>query len=190
MLIGIRKSWLTISNALRFISQLVNSRNGVNTKTYSPPLSHAYSPFWTSVLSVLRFTYSDYTFGIIKLLLLHKFTVVFCSICIILLQYYNVKWSLQTYLFWHDLTLYCSGVITVDVPLDNLEINQCPQSFTVPNAFKNTARCHSKSTKVSLIGNFQISVSRFICSFAFIVSYISVIFNIYMRIAKRFLCSI
>ncbi|XP_063442407.1 uncharacterized protein LOC134722716 [Mytilus trossulus] len=38
-----------------------------------------------------------------------------------------------------------AGVVTVDVPLDNLEINQCPQSFSVANAFKNTARCHISS---------------------------------------------
>ncbi|KAK3097577.1 hypothetical protein FSP39_011090 [Pinctada imbricata] len=37
------------------------------------------------------------------------------------------------------------GVITVDVKLDYLEINQCPGDFSVANAFKNTARCHYKS---------------------------------------------
>ncbi|XP_005102873.2 uncharacterized protein LOC101862881 [Aplysia californica] len=39
------------------------------------------------------------------------------------------------------------GVATVDVPLSLLEINQCPQPFTVANAFKNTARCDYLSTK-------------------------------------------
>ncbi|KAL8589311.1 hypothetical protein ACOMHN_052314 [Nucella lapillus] len=33
------------------------------------------------------------------------------------------------------------GVVTVDVPLSLLELNQCPQGFGVANAFKNTARC-------------------------------------------------
>ncbi|XP_050398522.1 uncharacterized protein LOC126816272 [Patella vulgata] len=39
------------------------------------------------------------------------------------------------------------GVVTVDVPLGALEINQCPQPFHVANAFKNTARCDLESTK-------------------------------------------
>lgn len=50
---------------------------------------------------------------------------------------------IYTYLF-----SYFSGIVTIDVPLDNLEPNQCPQPFYVANAFKNTARCHTKSTKV------------------------------------------
>ena len=41
------------------------------------------------------------------------------------------------------------GVVIVDVPLDELDINQCPAPFHVPNAFKNTARCHFESTYVS-----------------------------------------
>lgn len=48
------------------------------------------------------------------------------------------------------------GVVTVDVPLDLLEINPCPQPFYVQNAFKNTARCHTESTTVSTITPFQI----------------------------------
>ena len=40
------------------------------------------------------------------------------------------------------------GVVTVDVPLDLLEINPCPQPFSVQNAFKNTARCPTESTTV------------------------------------------
>ncbi|CAG5117529.1 unnamed protein product, partial [Candidula unifasciata] len=38
------------------------------------------------------------------------------------------------------------GVTTVDVPLNLLEINQCAQSFSEANAFKNTARCDYFST--------------------------------------------
>nr|KAG5707180.1 hypothetical protein BaRGS_017864 [Batillaria attramentaria] len=34
----------------------------------------------------------------------------------------------------------------VDVPLNLLELNQCPQGFGVANAFKNTARCDYEST--------------------------------------------
>ncbi|XP_076444630.1 uncharacterized protein LOC143282762 isoform X1 [Babylonia areolata] len=37
------------------------------------------------------------------------------------------------------------GVVTVDVSLDYLDINQCPSNFYVANAFKNTARCDYQS---------------------------------------------
>ena len=38
----------------------------------------------------------------------------------------------------------------MDVKLDYLQINQCPGPFNQANAFKNTAKCHFKSTYVSL----------------------------------------
>ncbi|ESO11626.1 hypothetical protein HELRODRAFT_108901 [Helobdella robusta] len=38
------------------------------------------------------------------------------------------------------------GVVTVDVMLNELDINQCPQDYFVPNAFKDTARCHYETT--------------------------------------------
>ncbi|KAK2162767.1 hypothetical protein LSH36_92g05014 [Paralvinella palmiformis] len=38
------------------------------------------------------------------------------------------------------------GVVRVDVRLDLLDINQCPMDFHVPNAFKDTARCHFDNT--------------------------------------------
>jgi hypothetical protein len=38
------------------------------------------------------------------------------------------------------------GVVTVDIRLDELDINQCPQDYFVPNAFKDTARCHYDTT--------------------------------------------
>lgn len=38
------------------------------------------------------------------------------------------------------------GVVTVAVKLDELDINQCPQDYFVPNAFKDTARCHYETT--------------------------------------------
>lgn len=55
-------------------------------------------------------------------------------------------------LFYNDVTVLRlrRGVVTVDVPLDLLELNQCPQSFGVANAFKNTARCNTVSTKVRI----------------------------------------
>ena len=40
------------------------------------------------------------------------------------------------------------GVVIVDVPLFWLDINQCPQDYFVPNAFKDTARCHYDTTYV------------------------------------------
>lgn len=40
------------------------------------------------------------------------------------------------------------GVVIVDVPLSWLDINQCPQDYFVPNAFKDTARCHYDTTYV------------------------------------------
>jgi len=40
------------------------------------------------------------------------------------------------------------GVVIVDVQLDWLDINQCPQDYFVPNAFKDTARCHYDTTYV------------------------------------------
>ena len=51
-------------------------------------------------------------------------------------------------------------MVTVDIPLDNLEINQCPQPFSIANAFKNTARCHSRSTKVSILAIMAIDNRR------------------------------
>ncbi|CAG2204956.1 unnamed protein product [Mytilus edulis] len=55
-----------------------------------------------------------------------------------------------------------AGVVTVDVPLDNLEINQCPQSFNVANAFKNTARCHI-STECRKIPGYKYSRGAYRC---------------------------
>ncbi|CAD5117999.1 DgyrCDS6740 [Dimorphilus gyrociliatus] len=42
------------------------------------------------------------------------------------------------------------GVVTVDVKLETLDLNQCPAEFYIANAFKNTARCHYESTYVSI----------------------------------------
>ena len=43
----------------------------------------------------------------------------------------------------------CRGVVIVDTKLDELDINQCPNDYHVPNAFKDTARCDFQSTYVS-----------------------------------------
>jgi len=42
------------------------------------------------------------------------------------------------------------GVVTVDVDLYWLDINQCPQDYFMPNAFKDTARCHYDTTYVCI----------------------------------------
>ncbi|XP_061196658.1 uncharacterized protein LOC133204933 [Saccostrea echinata] len=56
-----------------------------------------------------------------------------------------------------------AGVVTVDVPLDLLEINPCPQPFHVQNAFKNTARCHTQSTTCRPIEGFRFSRTAYAC---------------------------
>ncbi|GAB1603596.1 uncharacterized protein LOC115222177 [Argonauta hians] len=38
------------------------------------------------------------------------------------------------------------GVVTVDVDINHLDIDQCPADFYVANAFKNTARCDYETT--------------------------------------------
>ncbi|XP_062592341.1 uncharacterized protein LOC134253767 [Saccostrea cucullata] len=56
-----------------------------------------------------------------------------------------------------------TGVVTVDVPLDLLEINACPQPFYVNNAFKNTARCHTQSTNCRPKRGFRFSRTAYAC---------------------------
>ncbi|ESO96905.1 hypothetical protein LOTGIDRAFT_214442 [Lottia gigantea] len=55
------------------------------------------------------------------------------------------------------------GVVTVDVPLDLIEINQCPQPFHVANAFKNTARCDQDSTKCRPMAGFKFARGAYRC---------------------------
>lgn len=57
------------------------------------------------------------------------------------------------------------GVVTVDVQLNWLDINQCPQDYYMPNAFKDTARCHYDTTYVctSILALFYLCRVRFIC---------------------------
>ena len=42
------------------------------------------------------------------------------------------------------------GVVTVDVDLKHMDIDQCPADFYVANAFKNTAHCDFETTYVSI----------------------------------------
>ncbi|XP_062583037.1 uncharacterized protein LOC134244804 [Saccostrea cucullata] len=56
------------------------------------------------------------------------------------------------------------GVVTVDVPLQELEINQCYQGFSIQNAFKNTARCHYPSQTCSPIAGYKFSRGAYKCA--------------------------
>lgn len=45
------------------------------------------------------------------------------------------------------------GIVTVTMKLDELDINQCPDEFYVPNAFKNSHKCDRRSTRcVPILG--------------------------------------
>ena len=46
--------------------------------------------------------------------------------------------------------------MTVDVGLDDLELNQCPVENYEANAFGNTAHCHYETTKVSVLGGYRV----------------------------------
>lgn len=47
------------------------------------------------------------------------------------------------------LLIFFRGIVTIDVKLRYLDINQCPADFYVANAFKNTAKCDFRSQYVS-----------------------------------------
>ncbi|GAB1597608.1 uncharacterized protein LOC106882646 [Argonauta hians] len=55
------------------------------------------------------------------------------------------------------------GVVTVDVPLKLLRINQCPQPFYIANAFKNTARCPD-TTKCGTLSDFSFTIGSYRCN--------------------------
>ncbi|XP_059145696.1 uncharacterized protein LOC131932801 [Physella acuta] len=56
------------------------------------------------------------------------------------------------------------GVATVEVPLNLLEINQCPMPYSVPNAFKNTARCDYFSTNCAPLAGFPFQRGSYRCN--------------------------
>ncbi|XP_041376152.1 uncharacterized protein LOC121388737 [Gigantopelta aegis] len=56
------------------------------------------------------------------------------------------------------------GVVTVDVPLDLLEIDQCPGPFYMANAFKNTARCDQISTSCRKQNGFAFQRGAYRCT--------------------------
>jgi len=43
----------------------------------------------------------------------------------------------------------CRGAVAVSMELQKLDINQCPDKYYVPNAFKDTHKCDKKSSYVS-----------------------------------------
>jgi len=49
----------------------------------------------------------------------------------------------------------CRGIVTVDVKLDLLDIEQCPSDFYTSNAFMGTARCDYETTYVSVFVRFR-----------------------------------
>jgi len=55
------------------------------------------------------------------------------------------------------------GVVTVDVRLDELDINQCPQDYFIPNAFKDTARCHYDTTMCTFLAGRKFNIGAYKC---------------------------
>lgn len=49
-----------------------------------------------------------------------------------------------------DDTFIFRGVVAVTMDMRQLDINQCPDDYHTPNAFKNTHKCDEKSSYVSL----------------------------------------
>jgi len=56
------------------------------------------------------------------------------------------------------------GVVMVDIKLDELSINQCPQDYYVPNAFKGTARCHYESTYCEYLPSRKFTKGAYKCN--------------------------
>lgn len=56
------------------------------------------------------------------------------------------------------------GVVVVDVQLNQLDINQCPQDYFVPNAFKDTARCHYDTTYCEYIAGKKFVRGNYKCN--------------------------
>ncbi|KAK3086522.1 hypothetical protein FSP39_019568 [Pinctada imbricata] len=56
------------------------------------------------------------------------------------------------------------GVATIDIPLQELDINQCAQPFSVQNAFKNTARCDYKTQQCAPIPGYNLDIGSYRCN--------------------------
>ncbi|XP_013089446.2 uncharacterized protein LOC106073439 [Biomphalaria glabrata] len=55
------------------------------------------------------------------------------------------------------------GVVSVDVSLNELSLDQCPGDFHTPNAFKNTARCDFESQYCTMIEGRRYSTGYYKC---------------------------
>ncbi|KAK3085703.1 hypothetical protein FSP39_007558 [Pinctada imbricata] len=55
------------------------------------------------------------------------------------------------------------GVATVDIPLKELDIDQCAASYNIQNAFKNTARCDYQSQQCSQIPGYNFDIGSYKC---------------------------
>jgi len=55
------------------------------------------------------------------------------------------------------------GVVTVSVPLNKLDIDQCPSSFYTPNFFKNTATCDYRSSYCTLLPGRLFQLGNYKC---------------------------
>lgn len=59
--------------------------------------------------------------------------------------------SLSHRMFIDALHFCYRGVVAVTMRLLELDVNQCPDKFYVPNAFKDTHKCDKKTSYVSII---------------------------------------
>lgn len=55
---------------------------------------------------------------------------------------------------------YYRGVVAVSMDMLQLDINQCPDNYYTPNAFKNTHKCDDKSSYVSFINLNDLSTTN------------------------------
>ena len=66
------------------------------------------------------------------------------------LEYVN-EYTLRSFLIimasiYHS---FCRGVVAVSMDIQMLDIDQCPDKYHIPNAFKDTHKCDDKSSYVS-----------------------------------------
>ena len=52
--------------------------------------------------------------------------------------------------FFPSSTIFYRGVVAVSMDIMMLDIDQCPEKYYVPNAFKDTHKCDDKSSYVSV----------------------------------------
>ena len=62
----------------------------------------------------------------------------------------NQIYELQSKHFPLSSFIFFRGVVAVSMDIMMLDIDQCPEKYYVPNAFKDTHKCDDKSSYVSL----------------------------------------